>query len=109
MKDKYDLGFLISTLEKIYPWIDKIETDTKKVWLASDADYLEKGSQTVDVIKLYFNYDNPKYIELRGKSISGKQVKQTFYDFLRKYIGVDVNRYGSPVDLEFYEVGPKKF
>lgn len=113
MKSNYDKDFLISMLESQYPWIDKIETATKKVSFASAHNDIKPGdSMDRTIIKLYFNYDNPDYIKLIGKGASSfyspKHVKQEFYDFLRKYIGVDVMAYGSPVELEFYEIGPKK-
>lgn len=110
MNNDYNLELLITMMEKAFPWVDKIETDKKKVWMASSHRGFKPGDElTKDIIKLHFNYDNPKYLELRGKSISGKQVKQSFYDFLSRYLNMNSMAYGSPVELEFYEVGPKKF
>lgn len=105
-----DLNTVINFMEKRFPWIDKIDTEVKKVWLASSYKGSEPGTRLdVDVIKLYFNYDNPKYIEKRGNSISGAKFKKEFYDFLKNVLNTDVMEYGSPIDLKFYEVGPKEF
>lgn len=39
--DNLDLNTVINFIEKRFPWIDKIDTEVKKVWLASSY----KGSE----------------------------------------------------------------
>jgi hypothetical protein len=107
MKERVDLDFFINTLYKVFPWIDDIKTREKKVYYASNE--LAGKEAIVDVIQLYFNYDNPEYIKNRGKSLAGKELKNKFYDFLGRYFDNDPRKYASLIDLEFFEVGPKKF
>jgi len=107
MRERANLDLIINTIKKAYPWVDGIKTREKKVAYGSD----ELAGQTgiVDVIELYFNYDNPEYVKNRGRSISGKDLKNKFFDFLGNYFNNDPRKYGSNVDFEFFEVGPKKF
>lgn len=107
MKERVDLDLLINTLNKVYPWIDDIKTREKKVYFASNE--LAGENASVDVIQLYFNYDNPEYIKNKGRGSAGKELKNKFYDFLGRYFNNDPRKYGSLIDLEFFEVGPKKF
>jgi len=107
MRERANLDLIINTIKKAYPWVDGIKTREKKVAYGSD----ELAGQTgiVDVIELYFNYDNPEYVKNRGRSISGRELKNMFFDFLGNYFNNDPRKYGSNVDFEFFEVGPKKF
>ena len=107
MGERANLDLLVNAIKKVYPWVDDIKTRERKVWYASNE--LAGQSGVVDVIELYFNYDNPEYIKNKGKSISGKDLKNMFFDFLRRYFNNDPRSYGSNIDLEFFEVGPKKF
>lgn len=107
MKERVNLELVINALNNAYPWIDNIKTREKKVWYASNE--LAGQSGVVDVIELYFNYDNPEYIKNKGRGSTGKELKNKFYDFLGRYFNNDPRSYGSNINLEFFEVGPKKF
>jgi hypothetical protein len=110
MKERYDIDFLVNQLKKVYPWIDNIETDTVNIVYASSVGDDGKPLRgTEDIIKLYFNYDNPEYIKRKGNSFSGKEFKKIFFDFFARYFDADVRKYGVPLQLKFYHVGPKEF
>lgn len=95
-----DVEFIINSIKHFYTWVDNIKSHKKRVH-----SYPENKTRTVDVIELYFNYDNIEFIK-RGKSI--KELKNTFYDFLGRYFNNDPRKSGSTIDIEFYEIKPTR-
>jgi hypothetical protein len=106
IEERYDINKIISALEKMFPWVDKIETTTRNVSYGSSRD--EKGNMKTgveDVIRIYFYYENPVYIQ---KSKNGsKEIKQEIIGFLKNYFNIDIFKYGVPLDLMFFEITPQ--
>lgn len=109
MEEKKDINIniILESLKKVFPWIDDIKTKEKKVHYASNE--LIGQSATVTIIELYFNYNNPEYDKIISGRHSKVKFKNQFYDFLGRYFNVDPRRYGSPIDLDFFEVSPRRF
>ena len=107
MEEKKDINIdlILKSLKRAFPWIDDIKTREKRVHYASNE--LSGQNAIVTVIELYFNYDNPEYDKMLSGSLSKVKFKNQFYDFLDKYFNIDLRHYGSPIDLDFYEVGPR--
>jgi hypothetical protein len=105
-ENKYDIGLIVNSLEKVFPWIDKIETTTKVVGYGSSFNQENKmKSGVVDVVRIHFYYENPIY---KQKTKNGpKEVKKEITNFLERYFNINVYTYGAPLELMFFEIGPR--
>ena len=105
IEDRYDINVIVKSLEKMFPWIDKIETTTKSVAYGSSFDEQGKMKTGIkDVIRIYFYYENPVYIQ---KSKNGsREIKKEIINFLKNYLSIDIEKYGVPLDLLFFVITP---
>ena len=105
IEDRYDINVIVKSLEKMFPWIDKIETTTESVAYGSSFDEQGKMKTGIkDVIRIYFYYENPVYIQ---KSKNGsREIKKEIINFLKNYLSIDIEKYGVPLDLLFFVITP---
>lgn len=104
IEERYNINMIVKSLEKMFPWIDKIEITTQNVSYASydEQGKMKKGIQ--DVINIYFYYENPVY---RQKSKNGStEIKKEIINFLKNYLTIDIQKFGVPLDLLFFEIAP---
>jgi hypothetical protein len=105
IEERYNINMIVKSLEKMFPWIDKIETTTQSVAYGSSFDEQGKMKTGIkDVIRIYFYYENPVYVQ---KSKNGsREIKKEIINFLKKYLSIDIEKYGVPLDLLFFEITP---